>query len=260
MRIPLYQIDAFADRLFEGNPAAVCPLSAWLDDTVMQAIAGENNLAETAFFVQSAPDEAELRWFTPRAEVDLCGHATLASAHVWFEHLRHAGPEVTFHTRSGALRVSRAERGLRMDFPVVATAPCETPAELVTALGARPDHLLQGMDLIAVFDDARQIRALAPDFRSMAGLDTRGIVATAPGDDCDFVSRCFYPRLGVDEDPVTGSAHCALAPYWARRLGRDRLHARQPSRRGGAMHCQVQDGRVLLEGQAVDYLVGEIVL
>lgn len=261
MRIPLYQIDAFAERLFEGNPAAVCPLSAWLDDAVLQAIAAENNLAETAFFVQTAPEAAELRWFTPRAEVDLCGHATLASAHVWFEHLRHAGPEVSFHTRSGALRVRRAEHGLQMDFPEVATAPCETPAALVAALGARPDQMQQGMDLIAVFDDARQVLALDPDFRAIAGLDTRGVVATAPGDDCDVVSRCFYPRLGIDEDPVTGSAHCALAPYWAKRLGRDRLLARQISRRGGAMHCEVRDdGRVLLEGRAVDYLVGEIAL
>ena len=260
MRIPLYQIDAFAARLFEGNPAAVCPLNAWLDDAVMQAIAAENNLAETAFFVPSAPDAAELRWFTPRAEVDLCGHATLASAHVWFEHLGRAGPDVTFHTRSGALRVQRAEHGLRMDFPEVATVPCEAPAALVAGLGGHPEHVLRGMDLIAVFADARQVLALDPDFRAIAALDTRGIVATAPGDDCDFVSRCFYPGLGIDEDPVTGSAHCALAPYWAHRLGRDRLHARQLSRRGGALHCEVHTGRVLLEGRAVDYLVGEIAL
>ncbi|CUA96461.1 PhzF family phenazine biosynthesis protein [Thiomonas bhubaneswarensis] len=260
MRIALYQIDAFAERLFEGNPAAVCPMGAWLDDTVMQAIAAENNLAETAFFVQTAPDSADLRWFTPRAEVDLCGHATLASAHVWFEHLGHTGPDVTFHTRSGALRVQRAEHGLRMDFPAVATVPCEAPAALAAGLGGHPEQVLRGMDLIAVFADARQVLALDPDFRAIAALDTRGVVATAPGDDCDFVSRCFYPGLGIDEDPVTGSAHCALAPYWAHRLGRDRLHARQLSRRGGALHCEVHTGRVLLEGRAVDYLVGEIAL
>ncbi|MDA8095333.1 MAG: PhzF family phenazine biosynthesis protein [Betaproteobacteria bacterium] len=260
MRIPVYQIDAFAERVFEGNPAAVCPLSGWLDNAVMQSIAAQNNLSETAFFVQTAPDGADLRWFTPRAEVNLCGHATLASAYVWFEHLGHAGPEVTFHTRSGALRVRRAAQGLQMDFPAVLTTPCETLATLGSVLGAAPRQVLRGMDLVAVFDDEQQIRALSPDFAAIACLDARGVVVTAPGQGCDFVSRCFYPALGVDEDPVTGSAHCALAPYWARRLGRDRLSARQLSRRGGTVHCEVRGERVLLEGGAVDYLKGEIIL
>ncbi|BAP87647.1 phenazine biosynthesis protein PhzF family [Burkholderiales bacterium GJ-E10] len=260
MRIPLYQIDAFAERVFAGNPAAVCPLDHWIDDATMQAIAAENNLSETAFFVPASDDSADLRWFTPRAEVDLCGHATLASAHVWFAHLGHAGPEVTFRTRGGVLRVRRAAQGLQMDFPVLRTAPCEAPAGLFAALGAQPSHVLRGRDLIAVFDDERQISAVHPDFAALAKLDVLGILITAPGKDCDFVSRCFAPSVGVDEDPVTGSAHCGLAPYWTQRFGRNRLFARQLSRRGGALHCEVRGDRVLLEGNAVDYLRGEIIL
>ncbi|BAP87354.1 phenazine biosynthesis protein PhzF family [Burkholderiales bacterium GJ-E10] len=260
MRIPLYQVDAFAERVFEGNPAAVCPLDRWLDDAVMQAIAAENNLSETAFFVQTADDGADLGWFTPRAEVDLCGHATLASAHVWFAHLGHAGPEVTFHTRGGALYVRRTTHGLQMRFPVMETTAAAASDALCSALGARPIQALRGRDWIAVFHDARQVRECAPDLAAVARLDALGVVVTAPGEDCDFVSRCFYPSVGVDEDPVTGSAHCALAPYWAQRLGRDRLFARQLSRRGGAIHCAIGGDRVLLEGNAVDYLCGEIVL
>ncbi|BAP89048.1 phenazine biosynthesis protein PhzF family [Burkholderiales bacterium GJ-E10] len=260
MHIPLYQVDAFAERLFEGNPAAVCPLDRWLDDAVMQAIAAENNLSETAFFVPGSDESADLRWFTPRAEVDLCGHATLASAHVWFHHLGHAGPEVTFRTRGGTLRVRRATRGLQMDFPVLPSAPCKEPAGLAAALGAPPSYVLRGRDLIAVFDDEERIRALSPDFDAIARLDALGVVVTALGNDCDFVSRFFAPSVGVDEDPVTGSAHCELAPYWARHLGRNRLFARQLSRRGGSLHCEVRGDRVLLEGNAVDYLRGGIVL
>lgn len=260
MQIPLYQIDAFAERVFEGNPAAVCPLDRWLDDAVMQEIAAENNLSETAFFVPRSDSSAELRWFTPRAEVDLCGHATLASAHVWFHHLGHTGPEVTFRTRGGVLRVRRAARGLQMDFPLLPSAPCEAPAGLAAALGARPSHVLRGRDWIAVFDDEEAIRTLSPDFDAIGQLDALGVAVTAPGEDCDFVSRFFAPSAGVDEDPVTGSAHCELAPYWARQLGRNRLFARQRSRRGGSLHCEVRGDRVLLEGSAVDYLRGEIVL
>ncbi len=260
MRIPLYQIDAFAERPFEGNPAAVCPISRWLDDVLMQSIAAENNLSETAFFVKTGPASADLRWFTPRVEVDLCGHATLASAHVWFEHMGHAGTQVTFRTRSGALRVRRARHGLRMDFPALVTTPCEVPAALCAELAAQPTQVLRGTDLIAVFDHERQVRAISPDFAALADLGARGVVVTAPGQGCDFVSRCFYPALGVDEDPVTGSAHCALTPYWASRLGRGRLSARQLSSRGGAMHCEVRGERVLLDGSAVDYLVGEIIV
>lgn len=260
MRIPLYQVDAFAERVFEGNPAAVCPLEAWLDDALLQSIAAENNLAETAFFVRTAPARAELRWFTPRAEVDLCGHATLASAHVWFAQLGCDAPELRFDTRSGPLRVRRGEHGLRMDFPALTLQPCATPVSLTAALGATPSAVLRGMDLVAVFDHADQVEALAPDFRAVAALDARGLVATAPGADCDVVSRCFYPALGVDEDPVTGSAHCALAPFWAARLGRTTLHARQVSRRGGSLRCEVDGDRVVLEGRAVDYLRGEIEL
>ena len=260
MRIPLYQVDAFAKNIFEGNPAAVCPLDHWLDEAVMQAIAAENNLSETAFFVATSDDAADLRWFTPRAEVDLCGHATLASAHVWFRHLGHAGPEVTFRTRGGILRVVRTDHGLQMDFPALKTVSCETPPDLCMALGARPAEVLRGRDLIAIFDDERQIRELTPDFAAIAKLDSLGVVITAPGQGCDFVSRCFFPSVGVDEDPVTGSAHCGMAPYWAKRLNRNRLSARQLSRRGGSMHCEVRGDRVLLEGKTVDFLCGEITL
>lgn len=260
MRIPLYQVDAFAERVFEGNPAAVCPLDRWLDDATMQAIAAENNLSETAFFVSTSDGSADLRWFTPRVEVDLCGHATLASAHVWFHHLGHAGSEVTFRTRGGVLLVRRAVHGLQMDFPVLRTAPCEVPAGLSAALGVQPNQVLRGRDLIAVFEEPQQIRTLSPDFAAIARLDAHGVLVTAPGTDCDFVSRCFFPSAGVDEDPVTGSAHCGLAPYWAQRLGRSRLFARQLSRRGGSMHCEVRGDRVLLEGNAVDVLRGEIFL
>lgn len=258
MKLRLYQVDAFARRLFEGNPAAVCPLEAWLDDAVLQAIAAENNLSETAFFVPQA-DGFRLRWFTPAAEVDLCGHATLASAHVLFECLGFAGPEITFDTRSGPLKVLREESGrLVLDFPAAAPEPTEPPAALLDGLGLAPAEVLAADDYIAVFDCEATIRSLAPDFRALGRLDRRGVCVTAPGHDHDFVSRFFAPNVGVDEDPVTGSAHCQLTPYWAQRLGRNRLRARQVSRRGGDVLCELRGDRVLLTGHAVLYLEGTI--
>lgn len=245
-----YQVDAFATRPFSGNPAAVCPLDRWLDDRLMQAIAEENGLSETAFFVPSDKGY-RLRWFTPVREVDLCGHATLATAHVLFERMAYAHAAVCFETRSGDLHVHRTENGLEMDFPAIASRPCAVPDLLVRALGQRPRELLSADVYLAVFDGEETIRALAPDFALLTQLDLRAVIVTAQGSDVDFVSRYFAPKMGVPEDPVTGSAHCKLAHYWARRLGKDSLRARQVSRRGGEILCELRGDRVLLQGSAV---------
>ena len=257
MTLRLFQVDAFADQVFEGNPAAVVPLDAWPDDRLLQAIANENNLSETAFFV-AGPDGHELRWFTPAAEVDLCGHATLASAHVLFEHLGHEANEIRFHTRSGLLIVRRESDALAMDFPASTPHAVEVPELLIDGLGAHPGQVLAAADYVAVFDSEDEISDLRPDFALLSQLDRRGVIATAPGHSFDFVSRCFYPRLDVDEDPVTGSAHCQTAPLWAQRLGRSSLSARQLSLRGGTVECRVTGDRVILAGRAVDYLSGTI--
>lgn len=257
MKLQLFQVDAFASRVFEGNPAAVCPLHAWPDDALLQSIAEENNLSETAFFVP-AGDAFELRWFTPVDEVDLCGHATLASAHVLYKHLGYAGPAVRFQTRSGELTVSRAGDGLSMDFPASPPHMVDARTTLADGLGSVPIVALAGFDYIAVYESEDEVVALAPDFARMRRLDLRGVVATAPGRTQDFVSRCFYPKLGIDEDPVTGSAHCQLAPYWADRLGKTCLSARQLSRRGGSIGCVVDGERVHLTGKAADYMTAEV--
>ena len=258
MRLKIFQIDAFTDAVFGGNPAAVCPLESWLDDATMQAIAYENNLSETAFFVPAKGAYA-LRWFTPLAEVDLCGHATLASAYVVFHHLRPEADSVAFDTRSGRLDVSRDDDGLTMDFPALAAHPVETPADLSAGLGAAPVAVYADMDYLALFETESQIRAIEPDQTALARLDERrGVITTAPGETADFVSRFFSPRMGVPEDPVTGSAHCMLAPFWAERLGKTALRAHQASARGGAVHCTVAGDRVRLAGRAVQYLEGTI--
>ena len=257
MRLTLYQVDAFAERVFEGNPAAVCPLREWLDDQLLQAIAAENNLSETAFFVP-VENAFALRWFTPVEEVDLCGHATLAAAHVLYTHLGYRQPVVNFETRSGPLRVSRSEHGLCMDFPAAPLEVIDPPPELLAGLGQAPDAVLAGFDVVAVYRTEEEIRALTPDFAQLNRLGLRGVVVTAPGKDVDFVSRCFFPRLGVNEDPVTGSAHCQLAPYWRDRLGRSVLTASQRSKRGGRLTCEVRGDRVWLTGKSVDYMVAEI--
>jgi len=259
MKLPLYQIDAFADRLFEGNPAAVCPLDNWLPDEILQAVAAENNLSETAFFV-SKDGGYELRWFTPAKEVDLCGHATLAAAHVLFEQLGFSGEEITFHTRSGPLRVRRAGENLEMEFPALELSPCEPPIALVEGLGLHPRHCLKGMNYMAVFDREEEVQSLQPDFHQLMKLDLRGVIATAPGEAVDFVSRFFAPNVGVNEDPVTGSAHCALAPYWSKRLSKTAMIARQISGRAGTVHCRLQEDRVLLVGRTVSYLEGTITI
>jgi PhzF family phenazine biosynthesis protein len=261
MRIPLYQVDAFAEGLFTGNPAAVCPLEAWLPDDVMQAIAAENNLSETAFFV-SEGEGYRLRWFTPSTEVDLCGHATLATGFVVFRVLRPRASRVTFQTQqAGPLTVARDGDLLALDFPARPPAPCAMSEPLAAGLGRRPALLLAARDYLAVYDSADDILALSPDFTALAALDRFAVIVTAPGTgEVDFVSRFFAPARGVDEDPVTGSSHCTLIPYWAGRLGKNRLTARQLSRRGGALSCALEGDRVTIAGRAVLYLEGTITI
>ncbi|MFB3778016.1 MAG: PhzF family phenazine biosynthesis protein [Bryobacteraceae bacterium] len=259
MRIPLYQIDAFTSRLFAGNPAAVCPLEEWLEDGVLQAIAAENNLSETAFFVKRQ-NRYHLRWFTPTVEVDLCGHATLASAFVILNYLDRASEQVAFDTRSGELIVSRDGDLLSMDFPSRPPAECPLPARLEEALGRRPLATLMSRDLMAVFEHEEQVRALRPDMDLLTRVEAFAVIVTAPGNDSDFVSRFFAPRGGIAEDPVTGSAHCTLVPYWSQRLGKTSLHARQASARGGELWCEDRGARVVIRGRAVRFLEGQIVL
>lgn len=254
MSIPYFQVDAFTGRLFAGNPAGVCLLDAWLPDATMQAIAFENGLAETSFLVPDG-DRFALRWFTPAIEVDLCGHATLAAAHVLIRHRGHAAP-VLFDTRSGLLTVTTDEDRFILDFPSLPGAEIKPPAGLTEALGATPLRVSKAKDLMAVFPSAGDIIAITPDLAALSRLDCRGVIVTAPGQDCDFVSRFFAPAAGIPEDPVTGSAHCTLAPYWASILGRDRLHARQLSPRGGELFCTLAADRVHIAGRAVTYLEG----
>jgi PhzF family phenazine biosynthesis protein len=259
--IPVYQIDAFASRPFTGNPAAVCPLDSWLPNDVMQAIAAENNLSETAFFV-SRGDRFDLRWFTPEVEVDLCGHATLAAGYVVLDRLEPDLDQVAFDTRSGALVVRREEDGFSIDLPSRPAAPAEITAALVEALGQTPIGALRARDLVAVFPNADVVRRLRPDMARIATLDTFAVAVTAPGDgadaDVDFVSRFFAPQKGVPEDPVTGSVHCTLVPFWAARLGRDELRARQVSKRGGELRCTLDGDRVRLTGHATLVLEGRM--
>jgi PhzF family phenazine biosynthesis protein len=255
MNIPYYHVDAFTRTLFSGNPAGVCLLADWLPDPVLQSIAAENNLAETAFVVQR-DSSFDLRWFTPELEVDLCGHATLASAHVIFRHLGYRGSIVRFQTRSGALAVTRSDELLTLDFPARPATPCSAPAELLEGLQCTPTATAKARDYLAVLDTEQAIRELRPDMASLARLDCLGIIVTAPGDECDFVSRFFAPRAGIPEDPVTGSAHCTLIPYWAQRLGRSKLRARQVSQRGGELLCEERGDRVGIAGRAATYSSG----
>ena len=259
MRIPYYHVDAFASSRFTGNPAGVCPLSSWLPDETLQEIAAENNLSETAFFV-GRQGAYELRWFTPTTEVDLCGHATLAAASVIFRHLGYAGEKVRFSSRSGELAVERSGDLLVLDFPARPGAPCPTPPALSEALGREPLEVWQARDYVAVYATPEEIVALRPDMALLGELDCLGTIVTAPGVEVDFVSRFFAPAVGIPEDPVTGSAHCTLVPYWAGRLGRQRLTARQLSARGGELYCELAGERVRIGGRAVTYLTGEIEL
>jgi PhzF family phenazine biosynthesis protein len=256
MQIPLWQVDAFTARPFGGNPAAVCPLEQWLSDDVMQAIAAENNVSETAFFVRRSDGDLDLRWFTPRTEVDLCGHATLASAWVVTRELDPSRTRVVFHTKSGPLTVNRAGDELAMDLPARPARPVETPTALAKALGAQPVSTLRARDLVAVFARAEEVRGLAPDMAGIEALEgVFAVCVTAPGTgadaDVDFVSRFFAPAKGVAEDPVTGSSHATLVPYWAERLGKKALRARQVSARVGELSCALEGERVVLTGRAV---------
>lgn len=257
---PLYIVDAFTTTRFQGNPAAVCPLPGWLDAATMQAIAAENNLAETVFIVPVASGAYEIRWFTPKVEVDLCGHATLAAAHVLKRHRGFEDEVVRFESRrAGTLPVRFSGDRYILDFPARPAMPTETPMALVRGLKRAPAEVYKSRDFLAVFDREVEVSSLTPDFAELAGLDCLGIIVTAPGSNgTDFVSRFFAPRAGIDEDPVTGSAHCTLAPFWAERLGKTSLVARQISPRTGALMCEVAGERVMIGGHAVTYLVGEI--
>lgn len=259
MRLPLYQVDAFTDQLFGGNPAAVCPLERWLPDETMQAIATENNLSETAFIVQEATGW-RIRWFTPVAEVKLCGHATLASAWIYFHHLQPNTTEVVLNSLSGPLTVSHDGDLLTLDFPLQRAESVATPDILATALGTEPLEVLAADDWLIRLDSEETVRNLQPDMTLMKQLERRGVIVTAEGNDCDFVSRFFAPKYGIDEDPVTGSAHTKLVPYWADKTGNQRFHARQLSARGGELFCELRSERVLISGHAMPYLQGTITL
>lgn len=259
MKIPIYQVDAFTNERFKGNPAAVCPLDSWLPDAVMQNIAAENNLAETAFIVLNG-NEVEIRWFTPTVEVDLCGHATLASAYVLFHELGYAGDQINFISqRSGPLSVTKNGPILALNFPV--DSIIELPIHAVHAIGLSqtPRLVFKGKtDYLFIYDTEAEIVALEPDFEALKSHDVRGIIVTAPGENIDFVSRFFGPACGVNEDPVTGSAHTTLTPYWAGVLGKTVLTARQLSQRTGSLSCKLLGDRVEIAGEAVLYLRGEI--
>ncbi len=265
MQIPVFQVDAFASRPFSGNPAAVCPLESWLPDDVMQAIAAENNLAETAFFVRNATNGFDLRWFTPACEVDLCGHATLASAHVLFEECKEAADVLRFQTKSGELRVTRNGSLLALDFPSRPPEAIAVHPGLVSALGGSPTAILAARDYLVRYETAKEVAALRPNFMELAEVDRFAVIATAPGpaptgEDCDFVSRFFAPARGINEDPVTGSAHTTLIPYWARELGKAELRARQISPRGGELFCALKGDRVEIAGHSALFLRGTISL
>lgn len=259
MRTPIFQLDAFTSRRFAGNPAAVMPMDRFLDDAVLQSIAAENNLAETAFLVPEGSDY-RLRWFTPTTEVPLCGHATLASSAVVMERLEPGRGRVIFHSASGPLTVSRTDAGYLMDFPARPFEPIATPPEISDALGLVPVEVVaNSFNYLALLENAQAVRQLAPDIAAIARLGRDGVIVTAPGDGAyDFVSRYFAPAKGIPEDPVTGSAHCVLAPYWAKRLDKRAFRAFQASRRGGELICRLAGNRVELEGTCAFYLEGEV--
>ena len=258
-KIKLYQIDAFTDKVFGGNPAAVCVLDEWLSESVMQNIAAENNLAETAFVVPRG-DAYEIRWFTPTVEVDLCGHATLAAAYVLFRYYNHPTDKIVLHSRnSGQLAVTKQGEELTLDFPVDTISEIETPKVLIEALDKTPVASYKGKtDFLLLFPSQQDIEALDPDFRLVESAGGRGVIVTAPGDEVDFVSRFFCPNVGINEDPVTGSAHTTLTPYWSSQLGKTTLTAKQLSKRQGNLTCELAGDRVKITGKAVTYLTGEI--
>jgi len=257
MNLEIFQVDAFTSKIFGGNPAAICPLKSWLDAELMQKIALGNNLSETAFFVEKK-DFYELRWFTPTFEIDLCGHATLASAFVIFDILGSTEKALRFQTKSGLLTVEKQDDMLVLDFSARPAEKCETPIGLVEAVGKQPKEVLKSRDYLMVYESEDEIRALNPNFAELLKIDAHAVIVTAKGKDCDFVSRFFAPEVGVFEDPVTGSAHCTLIPYWAEKLGKTELFARQISARGGELFCELKGDRVKIGGNATLYLKGEI--
>jgi PhzF family phenazine biosynthesis protein len=259
MRTPIYQVDAFTSRRFAGNPAAVMPMKSFMSDATMLAIARENNLSETAFLIPESTDY-RLRWFTPEVEVPLCGHATLASAAVVMERLEAGRTKVVFHSVSGALTVSRSGAGYVMDFPARPSQEVPTPPGLAEALGIMPVQVyVNSFNYMAILENAQMVRQIAPEMPTIARMDRPGVIVTAPGDGpYDFISRYFAPAKGIPEDPVTGAAHCMLAPYWAGRLGKSTLRAFQASRRGGEVVCRLAGDRIELEGSCVFYLEGEV--
>jgi PhzF family phenazine biosynthesis protein len=257
MKYDIYQIDAFTNEPFKGNPAAVVPFDAWPADEVMQNIALENNLAETAFFIPDG-EGYSLRWFTPTVEMDLCGHATLATGYLIFEILGTDKKILRFQTLSGELTVEKDGDRYVMDFPSRPATPVEAPAGLIDAIGAEPKEVLKANDYLLVFENEEQVKAIKPDLAALKKVASRGVIVSAAGDSSDFVSRFFAPAVGVDEDPVTGSTHTTLIPYWAERLGKNELFARQVSSRGGELFCEFKGDRVKIAGNAVTYLKGEI--
>jgi PhzF family phenazine biosynthesis protein len=259
IKLPMYQVDAFTGHVFSGNPAAVCPLEEWLPDDQMQSIAAENNLSETAFFVPN-DDGYQLRWFTPTIEVDLCGHATLASAFVILTELAPSENSVRFESKSGTLTVRRDGDLYSLDFPARAPAECQVYPQLVPALGGNPEKVLAADDYLVIYGSEDEVHALQPDMQALMHIDRFAVIVTAPGEQVDFVSRFFAPAKGVPEDPVTGRAHCTLIPYWSGRLAKKKLHARQISRRGGELWCEDRGERVLISGKAVRFFQGTIYL
>ena len=259
MKLPIYQVDAFTRGAFTGNPAAICPLQNWLDNDTLQAIAEENNLAETAFFVPEGQGY-RLRWFTPKVEVDLCGHATLATAWVLFNCLRYPEETILFHTRSGELRVSKHQNGLAMNFPADEAESCAPPEHTETAFGLSPSATYSGADLLFIFETEEQIKALKPTKELLMNWPKRGVICSAASqrEDVDFVSRFFGPKVGIDEDHATGSAHCTLTPYWSKTLGKTALKAEQLSLRRAFFSCEHQGERVEIIGDCHLYLSGEI--
>lgn len=258
--IEFYQIDAFTNRVFKGNPAGVCPLKEWIDEKTMQAIAFENNLSETAFYVKTN-DKFEIRWFTPTTEVDLCGHATLATAFVEFEIKKNRQPEITFYSHSGDLKVSKHNDLLTLDFPVVQFYKIDLSLDLIESCDIKPtEAYIASDDILLVFDNEESIEQMIPSLDKISQINARGVTVTAKGNSCDFVSRFFGPQSGIDEDPVTGSTHTYLTPFWSERLKKDNLQAKQLSKRGGVLHCELNGERVKISGNATLYLKGEIVL
>ena len=260
MKIPYYEVHAFTSLLFAGNPAGICILEEWLPDNLLQQIAAENNLPETAFLIDRG-DFFDIRWLAPSAEIDLCGHATLGSAHVLFNHLGRPGNSLKFRSRSGELTVDRAGERLVLDFPSLPATPCDAPSWMADALGAQPKEVFKGRDYMAVFVRPEEVAMIKPDFAKLSKIDAQGVFVTAPGNEnCDFVSRYFAPGVGVPEDPVTGSIHCALIPYWSKQLGKKTLRARQLSPRGGELFCEDRGDRVGIGGTAVTYLEGTMAI